>query len=158
MSEMRRAARALVEHRVERIESRHPLEESKARLAEALARAQLPGTHAVFTPTWKTEGSLAVLEAAYAPTPRTAGRLKVLSVGVAIAVAASIWAIATQEGPLRFLLPLSTVFAILAAPYIALGLGSQRAAEEARIARAIRVALLDEEERFPRAQRWADED
>jgi len=159
MSEMRRAARALVERRVERIVSLHPVEESKARLAAALARAGAPPTHTVFTPTWTADGTRAVLEAAYAPAPRTASRLRTLSVVMAIAVAASIWAVATQEdGTLRFLLPLGTAFAVLAVPYIALGLGSQRAAEEAGIARAIRVALLDEEERFPKAQRWEDED
>lgn len=158
MSEMRRAARALVERRVERIESHHPLEESKARLAAALARAELPGNHTVFTTSWTVQGANAVLEASYAPTQRTSRRLQAMSLGMAMAVGASIWAIVTQEGALRFLLPLSTAFAVLAVPYVALGLGSQRAAEEARIARAIRIALLDEEERFPKAQRWEDED
>ena len=35
---------------------------------------------------------------------------------------------------------------------------AQREAEEARIRKAIRVALLDEEERLPPRQRWPDED
>jgi hypothetical protein len=84
--------------------------------------------------------------------------LKALSAGMALAVAASAWAIATQEGALQFLLPLSTVLAILALPFVALGLASQREAEEARIRKAIRVALLDEDESLPPRQRWDDEE
>jgi hypothetical protein len=146
-----------VEERSERFESRHGLEESRARLAAALQRAGVGGS-TVFTPTWEARGDRPVLEARLAPPARTQRILKVLSLGMALAVAASAWAIATQEGTLRFLLPLFTVLATLAMPFVALGLGSQREAEEARIRKAIRVALLDEEERLPPPQRWADED
>ena len=66
--------------------------------------------------------------------------------------------IATQEGTLRFLLPLFTVFAALAVPFVALGLGAQREAEEARIRKAIHVALLDEAQRMPPRQAWKDEE
>ena len=157
MSEMRKAARALVERRTERTESRHSLAESKSRLAAALERSP-PGSQTQFAASWSEVEGRAILDATFAPAPRTARRLKLLSLGMALAVAASAWAIATQEGALQFLLPLFTVLAILAVPYVALGLGSQRAAEESRIAKAIRVALLDEEGRFPAQQRWEDED
>ena len=50
------------------------------------------------------------------------------------------------------------VYAILALPIVALGLGSQRAAVESRIARAFRAALRDEGEKLPAPQRWEDED
>lgn len=156
-SELRRAARALLERRTQRTESLHGLEESKARLAAALDRAGLGGA-TVFTPRWRSEDGRAILEATYEPPPRTARWLELFSVGLAGLVAASVWAALTQEGPWRLLLPMLTALAILAMPYVALGLGSQRAAEEARIAKAIRVALLDEEERYPRARRWEDED
>ncbi len=157
MSEMKRAARALVEVRSERFESRHALEESKARLAEALERARATG-RSVFTPAWSAEGDRAVLEARFAPPASTVRLLKALSAGMALAVAASAWAIATQEGSVQFLLPLTTVLAVLALPFVALGLGSQREAEEARIRKAIRVALLDEEDRLAPRQRWDDEE
>jgi len=157
MSEMKRAARALVEVRSESFESRHALEESKARLADALGRARAEG-RSVFTTAWSADGGRAVLVARFAPPATTLRLLQALSGGMAIAVAASAWAIATQEGALQFLLPLSTALAILALPFVALGLGSQREAEEARIRKAIRVALLDEEERLPARQRWADDE
>ena len=157
MSEMRRIARALVERRSERVASRHPLAESKARLEAALVRARLEGA-STFTATWHAEDDRAVLEAAYAPAPRVQLALQVTSVGMVLALAASGWAIATQEGAIAFLIPLLTVFAILALPLVVLGLGSQRSAEEARIGKAIRVALLDEEERLPARQRWNDEE
>ena len=157
MSEMKRAARALVEVRSERFESRHALEESKARLADALGRAGAAGS-SVFTPAWSGDGGRAVLEARFAPPATTLRLLKALSAGMALAVAASAWAIATQEGALQFLLPLSTVLATLALPFVALGLGSQREAEEARIRKAIRVALLDEEQRLAPRQSRDDEE
>ena len=59
---------------------------------------------------------------------------------------------------MQFMLPLFTVLAILALPFVALGLSSQRAAAEARITRAIRIALMDEAERMPPQQRWEDEE
>jgi hypothetical protein len=157
MSEMKRAARALVEVRSESFESRHALEESKARLADALGRARAEG-RSVFTAAWSADGGRAVLVARFAPPATTLRLLQALSGGMAIAVAASAWAIATQEGALQFLLPLSTALAILALPFVALGLGSQREAEEARIRKAIRVALLDEDAGLPARQRWADEE
>lgn len=157
MSEMRRIARALVQGRSERFESLHGAEESKARLAGALERAQLTG-RTVFTPSWEQQGDVAVLVARFDPPGGTLRLLKVFSVGMALLVAASAWAVASHEGSLRFLLPLSTAFAILAMPFVALGLGSQREAEEARILKAIRVALRDEEQRMAPQQRWEDED
>src|SRR5512134_3463674 len=113
MSELRRAARALVEKRSERFESRHGLDESKARLAAALERVAAGGS-TVFTPVWETHGAQPVLDAQFAPPGRTQRILKVLSLGMALAVAASAWAIAALEGAPRFLLPLFTVLATLA--------------------------------------------
>ena len=157
MSEMRRTARALVETRSERFESRHPLAASKARLEESLARARPTGRSA-FGQAWSEHEGRAILDATFAPPTSTARLLKGFSIGMAVALGASAWAVATQEGTVAFLVPLLTVLATLAVPFVALGLGSQREAEEARIARAIRVALLDEEERLPPRQRWSDED
>lgn len=157
MSEMRRVARALVERRSERIESRHAVAESKQRLEAALVRARLEGASA-FTHAWHEVDGKAMLEASYAPPPSMQRLLQAISVVMVLLLAATAWAIATQEGAIAFLVPLVTVFAILGLPLVTLGLGSRRAAEEARIAKAIRVALLDEEERLPPQQRWKDED
>ena len=157
MSEMSKAARSLVEERTERFESRHGLAESQSRLAASLARIAGAGA-TVFTSTWSEADGRAVLQARFAPPARTLRILKVISVAMLLAVAMSAWAIATQEGPLQFVLPLFTFLAVLALPFVALGLASQRDAVEARLRRAIRVALLDEEERMPPQQRWEDED
>ena len=72
-------------------------------------------------------------------------------------VASSAWILASSEEPtpLKFLVPLVTALGILGVPLLVVGLGSQREAEEARLIRAIRHALLDEQE-FPRPLR--DED
>jgi len=144
MSEMRRVARALVETRTERFESTHRLEDSKARLARALERVgDHPATLATLA--WGESDGRPVLDVRFAPPPRIPRLLKLLSGAMAGLVAASAWAIAMEDGALRFLLPLFTGLAILAVPLVALGLGSQRAADESRIARAIRTALRDED-------------
>jgi len=143
--------------RTEPFESLHGLAESKARLALALARV---GDHAATLTAfeWREAGGRAVLDVRFAPPPRIPRLLKILSAAMAGLVAASAWAIAMEDGALRFLLPLFTVLAILAMPLVALGLGSQRAADESRIVRAIRAALRDEDEKLPAPQRWKDED
>jgi hypothetical protein len=156
MSEMGRAARALVEKRSERFSSHHGEDESKARLAAALLNARAEG-FTVFTPVWSSAEGRAVLEANFAPPARIHRTLQILSIAMTFAVAASAWAIASADGTLSFLLPLLTVFAILAIPFFALALGSHREAEEARIRKAIRVALLDETERLP-PPNWKDDE
>ena len=157
MSEMKRAARALVESRSERFESLHALEESKARLDASLARMGIERS-TVFTPRWTEEQGRTVLEARFDPPARTLRILKVLSLAMALAVAGGAWAVMVLDGPLQFMLPLLTGLAILAMPFVALGLASQREAEEAKLRRAIRTALRDEPERMPAPQRWDDED
>jgi len=69
-------------------------------------------------------------------------------------------ALSSEEagGTTAFLVPMITVLAVLGLPFLVLGLASQREADESRIRKAIRVALMDEEEAFPPMQRWADED
>jgi hypothetical protein len=159
MSDMRRAARGLVESRTERFPSAHPVEESRRRLEAALPRAAA-GRHVSFEPRWESHPDGPVLEATFAPVPRTLSFMKALSLGMALLVVASAWAVVSEEasGTTAFLVPMITVLATLGFPFLVLGLASQREAEEARIRRVIRVALLDEEERWPPPKRWADED
>jgi len=158
MSEMKQAAKSLVERRVERFESVFPLEESRARLASALQRARI-APDAAFVPHWTEEAGRAVLEAELLPSRGIHGLLRAISVGMLILVVASIYVYMTLAGgALRFLLPLCTVLVILGFPIFTLGLNSQREARESRIRRAIRVALLDADGKFPPPQRWADEE
>jgi hypothetical protein len=158
MSEMRRAARALVEHRTERFESHHDLETSQRRLARSLERAGL-ATGPTFQAAWLREGEATILEATFLPSRRTLTLLRTLSIAMFGLIVLTAWILVqTQEGAQRFLVPLFTVLVTLGLPFVALGLASSREAEEARIRKAIRVALQDEDERFPPQQRWSDED
>ena len=158
MSEMKRAGRALVESRTERFESVHPLEESRTRIAAALARAKIvPG--ASFAPEWHEEEGRAVLEAKFFPPRGVHALLRAISVMLVVLIAASVYVLMRYPaGALRFLLPAFTVLSILGLPIITLALNSQREAHESRIRRAIRVALLDADEAYPPQQRWTDED
>lgn len=158
-SETRRAARGLVETRSERFHSRHGLAESRARLAAQLARSPARGS-LTFTAAWHEEDGHAVLEAGFAPGRHTTGVLRALSLSMALLVGASAWALFSgqESAAMRWLLPLFTALAILGVPIAATGLGSHRQAEEARILKAIRVALLDEDAKLPAPQRWDDED
>lgn len=158
MSEMKRAARALVERRSERFESRHTLAQSQARLAAALERLELGGA-ANFRQTWHEDHGKTILEGEFLPRPRTRIFLTSSSILMSLLVLASAWLlVTTDDGALRYLVPLTTSLLILAFPFVALALSSNRAAEESRIRKAIRVALQNEEEKFPPQQRWKDED
>jgi hypothetical protein len=158
MSEMRRAAAALVERRTERFESRHGLEASQRRLGKALERAAL-ATGPTFAIAWSQENGTTILEATFLPSRRTRALLQTLSLAMLALVALSAWVITQgQAGAERFLVPLFTVLAIVGLPLATLGLASSRAAREASIRKAIRVALQDEEPRFPPQHKWPDED
>ena len=159
MSAMSAAARGLVATRHERYESIRPLEESQRRLGIML-EGQGVGRKVLYRPSWVTEGTQAILEVELAPPPATLKLLKGLSLGMALLVAASAWVILAPQitGSVTFLLPLMTVLAILGFPMLVLAMASNREAEESRIRKAIRVALLGEEEKFPPQQRWKDED
>ena len=157
-SETRRAAQALIETRVERFESRHPLEVSQARLAETLARAR-PEGRVDFSTRWTNDGGKAVLEATFAP-PRRVGRfLQATSIAMTLLVAATVWAMVSDDASpgMAWLLGLSTAFTVFALPFVYVAMGSTRAAEESRLLRAIRAALQDEEEKLPPIKKWDDD-
>jgi len=158
-SELRRAAKALVESRVETFESVHGLAESRSRLDHALAALGAPRALAL-TGTWSERGGHAVYEATFAPSPGTRRFLNALSLALVLLLAGSGWAfLATAQGaPVRFFLPFSTVFAVIAMPFVVNAAASRREAEEARIRRALRVALRDENPAYPPPQRWPDEE
>ena len=158
-SETQRAARALVERRTERFESRHDLEVSRRRLEDTLSRAR-PGGRVVFTPEWQSDQGKVILQATFAPPPRVGLFLTSTSVVMTLLVAATTWALVAEDAgtATAWLLALLTGFTILALPLVYVGMGSARMAEETRITRAIRAALLDEEEKLPPAKKWEDEE
>ena len=157
-SEAKRAAQALVDRRVDRFESRHPLEESKSRLAAALQRAR-PEGRVVLTPRWSEAEGKAILDAGFDPPPRTQRFLRLTSIAITLLILATAWALLSTGDvpPATWLLALFTALAVLGLPFVFIAMGSSRLAEEARILRAIRAALLDEEERLPPAKKWDDD-
>ena len=156
MSEMKRAAASLVERRSERFESTHDLATARTRLQQAFERARIENPAALDL-RW-TESPVA-LEVAYAPSRGAKVFLNLASIAFALLLWASAWALMKSDNEaLRFLLPLATVLLVLGFPFVTLAMASQRNAFEARVRRAIRVALQDEDEKFPPPQRWADED
>lgn len=158
-SEVRRAAKALVESRSERFETLHPLEASRARLERELGALGKPGA-VVFAGKWKTEDGREVYEASFAPPRRIRWLLQSSSVVLALLIASSAWVLYSREegSTLKFLLPLFTALSVFALPLVVTMLASNREAEESRIRRAIRRALADADRKFPPQQKWADED
>jgi hypothetical protein len=150
MSEMRRAAASLLEKRVERFESRYGLEESRARVDDALARSRHHDL-AFFVPEWSVEEGKVTLQAAFEPAAGVPRMLRVTSLVFAALVAASAWVLLSAEdhGALRFLLPLTTALGVLALPFATLALASNRAAREAQVRRAVRRAIVEDDTRVP---------
>ena len=146
MSEMRRAAASLVEQRRERFTSAYDLAASQQRVAEALLRNQHHGI-AEFTPAWREEDGVVILEAVFEPPKRVLRMLRMSSLVFMLLVAGSIWVVAADadHGALRFLLPMMTVLGVLGFPFVALGLASARSAREAQAAKVFRAALGPEE-------------
>jgi hypothetical protein len=156
VSEMRRAAASLVAHRTERFESAHGLAASKARLDAALDRARIARPWP-FEARWSE--TPVILEVGYAPSRAAKAFLNLASLAFVLLVAGSAAALMNSDNEaLRFLLPLVTVLLVLGFPFVSLALASNRSALEARIRRAIRAALQDEDEKYPPPRRWADEE
>ena len=145
-SETSRIARALVASHGESFASRHTRAESEARLAAALA--PIHATRCRFESRWREDSAGLVLDAEYRPVPGIRLFLQATSIVLVALIASSVWAVvgAKDEGALAFLVPLATALAILGFPFMVVAIGSQREAEEARIRKAIRRALTDEDE------------
>ena len=155
MSEMKRAAASLVERRTERFESRHDLGTSKARFEAALERLRVPLPRP-FDLQWSE--APVVLEVTYPPSRRAQRFLKLASFAFVLLVWASGWALVKSDNEaLRFLLPLATLLLVLGFPFVSLAMASNRTAFEARMRKAIRVALQDEDDAFPPQHSWPDE-
>jgi hypothetical protein len=145
-SETSRIAKALVQSRSESFASRHSRAESESRLAAALA--SIRPRRLVFEGRWREEPAGLVLDAEYRPAPGIKRFLQVTSLVLVALIASSAWSIARSSdgAALAFLVPLTTVLAILGFPFVMVAMGSQREAEESRIARALKRALTDADE------------
>src|SRR4051794_40117594 len=93
MSEMRKAARALVERRMESFESRHDLASSRKRLSDALQRAQLAPDER-FRVEWREANGKAVLDAHFLPSRGTTPLLNGLSVSMVALLSLTAWILA----------------------------------------------------------------
>lgn len=143
-SEMRRIARALVARRAESFASRYPRTESEARLESALRGF---AAHRMrYATQWREEDGALKLDVAMSPSPGTGLLLRSGSVALTLLLLGTAWAILSPdvERVPAFLLPLFTGLAILAFPFVAVALGSQRESEEARLMKAIRKAIVDD--------------
>ena len=122
------------------------------------ALAKIPERERGFKAAWSGNGEAAVLSATFAPSPATQRYLGLLSVGMAFIVllAALSWFFADRA--FAWMITITAVLAFLGFPFVILGMASHQDAREARIRRAIRVALKDEDPELPPQQRWADED
>ena len=156
MSEMRRAARRLVEARTESFESHHAREASARRLQQALEK--LPEADRGFARSWSGDEARPVLTARFEPSPRIGRILKALSIGMFLLLALAIASWFGADRTLAWMASISAALAFLGFPLVILGLASHQDARESRITRAIRVALQDEDQRLPPPRRWADED
>ena len=154
-SEMRRVANALVETQSENFATRHPFAESKSRLDAAIA-SRKPRL-SIVEAQWSESAEGPRAEVRTRPAPAVGRMLMASSIVLTLLIAASVWIVFApgEATSAKFLVPLITLLGILGLPLVIVGLGSQREAENERLRRAIRHALLDEQE-FPRPLR--DED
>ncbi len=142
-SEIRRAAKALVESRVEKLEVAGGMEAARGRVECALAALGAPRALR-YAGAWTMSGRAHGLRGhASRPDARTPLVLNLISLAIVGLVAASAWAIVTDAGGLKFLLPMIAVLAVFAMPLVIAALAARREAEESRIMRALRAALAD---------------
>jgi len=156
-SEMRRAAKALVEPHPHTIKSDYPPGEASERIKGLIASGKLgaatadasgdailirtsKGDH--FAGKWTVSAEGQVLEGEFLPPAGIQRVLKGFAAGLTLLLVATAWTfVAGLETSLKVSASLFTLFAILAFPYVILGLSSQRSGREAAIARAVQRAL-----------------
>src|SRR5688572_15972360 len=134
MSESRRLARSLVEPEAITIESRHGRAESIERLRQAarVFRTELEGERVTIVADnarlegkWEGGAQDLRLEARFVPGRRTRFALTGMSLVMTLLLAASAWLLlATEAGSARFLVPLFTLLAVLALPFVFTGMAS----------------------------------
>jgi hypothetical protein len=142
-SEMRRMARALVEHRSARYPAPFPRDEAEERVQAALdpirpSRLRLERR-------WVDGSDGLELQTELLPTARITGLLRVFSLVLAALLAAAAWALLSDrvDRTLAFIVTIAAVLWVLGMPLVLAAFGAQREAEEAGIARALKRALTD---------------
>ena len=157
-SEMRRAAKALVERRAQSFRSGYPLEESVERIRAALpaiganfvGEASREGLRVrsatrgepVFIGSWKRDDEGVLLEGEFLPASRTQRHLQAIAAALTTLLAATAWAfLSGQDAGTKASIAVFTTLAILAFPYVVLGLSSQRSGREAALARVLQRTL-----------------
>jgi hypothetical protein len=145
-SEMRRMARALVEHRAASFPAPFARDDAEARVQAALA--SIEPRRLRFERRWAEGPSGLTLETEYHPSARAKRMLEASSMALVALAGASAWALLSDQvgRTLAFLVTLATVLSMLGFPLVVAAFGAQREAEEARIARALKRALTDEGE------------
>ena len=141
-SELRRVAKALVESRVETFEVAGGGDAARERVERALVDLGTPRALR-YAGAWSSVEGRVTYAATFAPDPATPRVLNLIAIVILSLAVGSAWAIATDARALKFLLPLLTIFAVLAMPLVTAALAARREAEESRITRALRAALAD---------------
>ena len=98
-----------------------------------------------FVGTWKVDDGRHILDGEFLLPPGTQRVLKGFAIALTLLLAATAWTfLAGQEPALKVSAGLFSLFAILAFPYVIVGMSSQRSGREAAIARAVQRALQHE--------------
>lgn len=168
MSEASRYARALATSRERSFSGRHPVEESKRRLAAALKgdrvafegdRVRIRTSSALYEGAWVASMEGARLEGRFVQRPAVRWQLTGLSVLLALMMLASFVSVLREGGAERFAIPGVTALMVLFfMPLYIVALGSAREGDESRLERAMRVALEDLDPKMPPPQKWKDEE
>src|SRR4051812_20433553 len=145
-SEMRRMAKSLVERRTESFRSRYGRDDSARRVQPAISAFVPKGM--VFETSWREDAGATWLDVSFAPARRTRFFLNSASTVLSLMLVATLWSMVAPGEPMsgRFLLGLLTLLAVLAFPFVVVAYGSRREAEEATLRKAIRRAIVDDEE------------
>ena len=162
-SEMRRAARSLVEAQPVTIASDYPVEESVGRLTEwsreGAARLKVVldvsaedvtvrrdgESVPMFRGSWRPHEGGTRLEGEFPPSPSVPRMLRLSSMALALLIGLAAWALVTStETSIRVGLVLLTGVCLLLFPYAILALASQSLARQAALKRALERALRGE--------------
>lgn len=155
---MRRMARLLVERRSESFRSRYPRDESVRRVEDALKGFEAKGMR--YETAWRDEAGASFFDVRFAPSPGTRLFLNGASLAFTLLLAASLWALFApgESGAGRTLTWIGTIAAILVFPFVVVGFGSRRDAEEATLRRRVKKAIVDDPAEATKKKSGYDDD
>jgi hypothetical protein len=168
MSEARRYAALLTATRERPFNGRHPPSACRERLVAALPldkvtfdadRLVIRASSVVYEGSLVADGEGSRLEGRFVPKASTRPMLMGLSILLALMMLASAVSLMQDGGAARYAIPgVTTIAALFFMPLLIFGLGSAREGDEARLERAMRVALEDLDPKMPQPQKWKDEE